>query len=474
MGATHVVNPGGTPIIKNIAVTGDTVQLLPGAYSGLDLQDIDGINIYLKGVCTFANGITLGNTRNSNLDGKTQSGDKYGIRLGTGSNLYYPNKGNNVNNTFSGNWLPAGKVLVFGEGKTVQWNGQDATLLYKNCKWDYVDMSRGGMAYSGTYEGSKSYWNATDLVTISNVVYVGTQVISIYANSMYRLRLHDWNITGTWNGDNDQGILYLQSGNVWMWNIKRNGANFGYLGRVWQVSANNLPYQDTILWNIIDAGSIHYGTLDGRIDPTMLASTAPIPLKGGDIRMYCGTSANKQIAGYVASALVAYGLLDDQGKTWNYYIDNWFAGGMTGDGGQTNNSSLIKVAGPNVNVIRGSHCIDFAPNIAIPANYFKDQVSFVPQPNSPLANQGGVISIPGVDMSVDIYGVLRGAIWDIGAAESSGSGPVTPTTTKSPTLPTTTTTHAPVQSCAKTIVTTMDIYDAAGKLMKETKTTTTL
>ena len=395
--------------------SGDTVTINAGTYPGINVSGLVNITFLpVGGSVTFTSSITLGKTANIIFDGTVVPGQKYGfLYAGTGT-VFNHGGGNNVNNTFKGFGINKTASNIFdGSGNSITYTGTPQTALYYGLTVDTFIFGSITMLYNGTWESPLTYHNVNINSTFSNIIVTNDGTGSgtkVFGNSIYALRAYNWTVTGpTLINNGDLGIFEILSGNSWIFNIFRSGG-WGYIQRLFQVVLGGLLFnQDSYIYNVIDVNTIHYGTVDVRIDTSLLNSKATIPLTGGNFFFLNNDSGDKTDDGtYVTNAVVLGAMVDDQGKMYTATIQNnfaWNAMATTQSGG----SSLLKNNSNGQALIVESNNIDLTPGVPLPSGYLIDKINFIP-----LIGKGTSEAL----VIVDIYGKPRTNPPDIGAVQS--------------------------------------------------------
>jgi hypothetical protein len=400
---------------------GDIVNINAGTYPGINVSGLTGVTFLpVGGTVTFTSSIILGKTENIIFDGSGLAGVKYGFIYGGTGTVFNHGGGNNVNDLFKAFSIAKTVSNIFdGSGNAITYTGTPQTALYYGLTVDTFAFGGPTLLYNGTWESPLTYHNVNIDSLFSNIIVTNDGTGSgtkVFGNSIYALRAYNWTVTGpTLTNNGDLGIFEILSGNSWLANIYRSGG-WGYIQRLFQVVLGGLLFtnQDSYIYNVIDVNTVHYGTVDVRIDTSLLNSKATIPLTGGNFFFLNNDSGDKTDDGtYVTNAVVLGAMVDDQGKMYTATIQNnfaWNAMATTQSGG----SSLLKNNSNGQALIVESNNIDLIPGVPLPSGYLIDKINFVPSVGSLLIGKGTSESI----VIVDIYGKPRTNPPDIGAVQS--------------------------------------------------------
>jgi hypothetical protein len=297
----------------------------------------------------------------------------------TGTGAAFTSLGNCINVSIDSILLDSSLTTLFdGNIKPfVTYNASDSTFLYKNVTASHVKISGKTTLYNGTFEGPKTFHDVNYGMTITDVDRTldsnsENQIVS--GQSIYRFRFARWNLIGNGkvrypNGNTlvDNGVVQINSGNGQGRDCYRNGKQAGYWFRNWGVKLGSDTGQDSRLENCVDVKTSVYGTMDFRIDPGLLQSNAPIPLRGIDAYFINNTSAYKEDInnGYVTCGFVAGQTRDDIGNIFTVHIKNSL--GFGAHVSSMSASSLFKNNSSGVLKIDSSGNIDIPPGKPVPA-----------------------------------------------------------------------------------------------------------
>ena len=267
----------------------------------------------------------------------------------TGTGAAFSSNGNCIGASISNVTLdPSMDYLLEGNNNPfVTYDGQDKNFLYKNLLVDGVIISGKTRVYNGTWEGPKTYHNVCFGLTVNNLTRTydaNSGNLLVFGNSIYKFKANNWTLKGdSQTGLVDNGVIQIQSGNGQLKNFYRRGKQDGYIGRFWGAKIGTDPDQDIYIENCVDAETVVYGTMDIRIDPSLLQSNAAIPISAPNGYFYQNTSANKSDMnnGYVTNAVIVGALKDDLGIVHSISIKNNVAFGAWVSG-MSGNSSLVK------------------------------------------------------------------------------------------------------------------------------------
>lgn len=290
-----------------------------------------------------------------------------GEYVGTGS--VFISNGNAVNDSIM-NLNGGSASQIFGQGTTITYTGIPSTALYYNVYTKNITLTHGTMLYNGTWDGPRTRHNlCIGLYSVGTIIKEdtarGNQVV--WGNSIYQFTADGWNVTGSSKkGLVDNGVIQIESGNGVIKNSYRNGAMDGYWMRILgQAELSGLTgNQDSYIINTVDANTICYGTLDGRVDTSRLIKTGLITSRGGDIYFQNNTSANKSDynvvngkGGYVTNACIVGAMYG-----YTFHIDSCIAfNAQDRSDGMAANSSLVKDNSSGTAIISKHNNIDFPP-----------------------------------------------------------------------------------------------------------------
>ena len=405
------------------AHAGDVVCVKAGTYSGGTFANLSNVTILPAGPITFTGTIGIQNNKGLTIDGTFVPGATYGFNVPNREARVRPRHG--AVREQPGPHDPRREVRRHDDRDRrwkphhVRRHPRDA--LFSNLTIDTVKLSGASSVYSGSWEAASTYHNVVMGMTLTNVVIENDPTVSstkVFGNSLYHLVADRWTITGDTAADNtqtDHGIFQIQSGNVRISNVYRNGG-FGYIARVWNVSLGQ-PW-DSYFTNIVDVNTVEYGTVDVRVEPgQMKNASASLPLFGNGVHIFNVTAGNKKTRiingkpGYW-SPMAIVGAMNDGNHIYDVEIRNCFA---FNNDEQDHKGSLYRNYSPN-----DTH-LSLSNNVAVegplPSGYLADQTKFTPLATGPLADKGVVIA----QTANDVYGKSRGATYDIGAVEALSS-----------------------------------------------------
>lgn len=420
---------------------GDTVVIKHGTYSGGTISNLIGITIMPEtpGVAfngTFhigknkkvtIDGTTLAAAEDDNsalLDDKKAKGDKkpeivYGYTFsGLNHEHAFVPTGNNTDLTIKGIWFKDISAMD-GSGDLMTYDGKPETTLFYNLTLDTVKFTGHADIYDGTWAPPKSYKNVNIGMVLKNVIFIndGTQEnTKFFGNSIYKMTADHWIIIGPTINLHDVGILVVM-GNGTFKNIYRNGG-WGYVLRIWNISLGETA--DSYFYNVIDVNSTRYGTLDSRVDSSLLNEKGPIPVLGGNMHVFNVTSGNKYDVTneYISPLLVVGAMTGNDGHVYTTEMRNCFCFHPIGHILQNNSGTPPVAVDVSNNIeIPGSRSNAGYKGGALPDGYVSDMIKFCPSSGSKLIGAG--MAIPQV--TTDIYGNPRTDSNDIGAVQYTDS-----------------------------------------------------
>ena len=409
---TVVIGTGSGNISEtsmNGLIAGDILAIKPGTYSGATFSNLSGVSIINNGgLVTFTGGISISNLTNVTISGKGLAGLTYGF-LFKNANTPFAIRGkcsglriyNVDNNATKGDFIDA-------SGYVTTYNGTVASkLLYKTAIANIRLTGSGGLLM-GAFAATTSFQNVIDSIAVFNIIISNTITNGnqILGNSIYHLYAHDWTVTGqTPNGATDVGIIQI-CGNARVHSINRNGG-YGYIMRIWNVGLDGVS--DSYLYNCIDLNSWMYGTIDTRVDPTMLTGgTKPPFATGGNIHILNNTTGNKT---------------ESNGYTTVLAIIGNFTGYKCEVRNNVSFNNHIYQSNPIFQLNNTSPLTDTSNNLAFTTaeigSVLVDDVNCYLKSGSPAINKGCAEAF----IIADIGGVSRpqGGIIDIGAREYNGT-----------------------------------------------------
>lgn len=408
---------------------GDTLLITKGTYSGGTFSNLHDITIVPEDkAVTFTGPIIIGHDNkvtfdglspdkpvNPNIDPGSESKSLYGFTFSGFDGTAFVPSGNNQNVTIQGALFSNIKCVIEGaapteNGKPLTYNGHPDTALFYKLTLDTIKITGKTALYNGTWDPPASYHNVNIGMTLRNGIYVndGTQVNNkFFGNSIYKMLVENWRITGPTINKFDCGIFVVY-GNATLRNIYRNGG-WGYLLRIWNVGLGEPG--ESYVYNCIDVNSTHYGTIDCRVDPANLAPHGSIPVLGGNMHIYNVTSGDKgDVTHDYITNLLVLGEMTDGKKVFNVEIKNCIA--FNAFPGK--NGSLIQY---NCDQKKSTVDVTQSNNIDItgplPDGYFVDKEKFYPAKDGPLVGKGVVLPM----VKTDLYGNPRGDTNDIGAVQ---------------------------------------------------------
>jgi hypothetical protein len=357
-----------------------TVIHLKGTMPGWNLTGKSGIDYVMDSGVNLTSPIYFGNTSNITFEGPGWM--KYS---GTGT-MFNTNGGNNVNIRISNIDGGTASNIFDVSGNYITYTGTPQTCAYFNLSVDSFRLSPNTMLYSGTWEAPTTYHNVSIGIFFNHGVCLnnGTNSnVKIFGQSIYSLILQNTSITGgNTSNVHDEGIVFIQ-GNAKILNCYRNGGRL-YVERIIQVEIGGDPFdQRSQIINTVDVNSTNYGTVDVRIDTSLLRSNAAIPLTAKlGFDFINNTSGNKKdlYGTYVTSAVVMGNMIDDLGKKDSVQIRKNLAYNANVTNG-TNGSSLVKNnAQPGTYIMDSSNNIDILPGVACPVGWLDS--NYYPIPGS--------------------------------------------------------------------------------------------
>jgi len=415
---------------------GDTVIIKQGTYSGGTISNLTGITILPEapGV-TFNGSIHIGKNNKVTIDGTAPvssedgtapqddnakdakpQGPVYGYTFaGFDREHAFVPTWNNTDLTIKGIWFK-GVSAVDGSGGLMTYDGKSETTLFYNLTLDTVKLTGRATIYDGTWEPPHTYKNVNIGMTMKNIIFINDctqENTKFFGNSIYKMVADHWIIIGPTINLHDVGIIVLM-GNGTFKNIYRNGG-WGYIARIWNVSLNEVA--DSYFYNVIDVNSTRYGTIDTRVDPTLLAEKASIPVLGGNMHIFNVTSGNKYDVTneYITPLLMLGSMVGNDGHQYTTEIKNCISfhpiGSLIQNNSQGTPKATLSVSN-NMEVPGGAPHTNYKGG-ALPDGYFIDPIKFYPTRGGKLIGAG--VSVPQV--TTDIYGNPRTDTNDVGAVQ---------------------------------------------------------
>jgi len=413
--------------------SGDTVIIKTGSYGGtLKFKNLTGITIVPQtGGVTFTAGVTLGGNINLTFDGTVLSGVTYGYTFtGTTSAAFLASTSTfgDQNITIKGVLASDVGAVASAAGNILTYTGTPATAAFYNLTLDTIKTTGHSVIFNGSWEAPTTYHTIMIGLTMKNIICISdstTPAMRVFGNSNYNMLADNIVFSGpSVNFGGDEGAFHGDCGGV-IRNIVRTGGSWGYCARIWSISLGTST--PSYFYNVIDYGSVDDGTMDNRIDPTLLALTAAIPICGNDMSLYNVTCGDKtDLGGGYITPLLVLGLMSDGASPtphiYTAHLKNCFAFNNK----ETNNtSSLLQNNSGNVNALDKSNNVDLHELVPLPPGYLVDLVSFYPCSGSPLLGAGTVLS----QTATDIYGRSRGSSYDAGAVQHDNVAPTVAITT---------------------------------------------
>jgi hypothetical protein len=290
-----------------------------------------------------------------------------GWYIGTGDAFKSP--GGALSDSVMNLWSNTADAIFDGSGNIITYNGTPQSALYYGLYTKNIHISGKTMLFSGTWEPARTLHNV--VVGLNSV---GTVVVNdtansgnekIWGNNLYQVIADGWNITGSTKPNLvDNGVIQIEEGNGVFKNGYRNGKMAGYIMRILGqakligISGN----QDSYVQNTVDANTIRYGTIDGRVDTSRLI---PGYTTGGDIYFVHNNSCNKADIWYTTnfgSSYVTNACVVGAMYGFTFHIDSCIAFGaqFRADGMQAG-SSLVKDNSSGSGKIVMHSDIDYVP-----------------------------------------------------------------------------------------------------------------
>ncbi|MDR3713469.1 MAG: choice-of-anchor Q domain-containing protein [Puia sp.] len=394
---------------------GDTLTIREGTYMlGGEFRDLVGITLLNdRGIVNFGAGLRIGSLREVVFSGAGVPGLRYGLHFsrlaGNAFTVEAPCVGLKMLNceydSVQGTILDVSKYFI-------TYNGNDSTLALFRTVLANQHLIRSGNFLVGSFDLIGTFHNVIDSIAFYNIIIDTTLTdgTEVSGTSIYRMSAHDWVIRGgTPNGTRDVGVFFTH-GNGSVYNIYRSGG-WGYLWRLWNVGLNGRA--ESYLYNCIDLGTVNYGTIDTRIDPsdTTTGSVKPF-LRGGSMHVLNNTAGNKKDkVGYVSVLVVAGDFFPQNG----YRLEVRNNLGFNNVARYSTGILQINTANPVTDTSNNLYVAD-----AIASGILSDTVNCFVRNGSAVIDKG----VPVMPVRTDIGGVSRPQFknYDIGAREFKGHG----------------------------------------------------
>lgn len=262
-------------------VSGDTLTIVPGTYSGGSINNLNGVNIIMAGKVVLTGTITMAGLVNINFDW---------VVCNSNHQDNFVVKGHCEGIVFAKGGRTGSGIFWNASGTGLKYTGQSTTALFNCAILNFLDDSSGSLFQGDWGSDASTLLNVVDGIEIGNYTCTNpTTNILARGGGVYRYNYHDWKLpfnpqTGLNSGDN--GIIF-HTGNGNVKNIKRYGG-WGWTVRQFGASLGT-KILDSVIENIIDITGTGYGTIDVRNDPAY----ANGGVVGTNYFIYNNTNGNK-------------------------------------------------------------------------------------------------------------------------------------------------------------------------------------
>jgi hypothetical protein len=392
---------------------GDTCAIVAGTYTFGDFENLDSI-VFVPNTTTVTFGGTISiawaNDSLCQFLGNTIHGTTYGFVF-SGSSTGFQFSGHTYGlRMWNVDFENISGTCFDLSSTTIRYDGvNDYTLMLRNSTFGNLKVNNCGQLMQGTFASIDSCFNMADSIQFINPIINSLQGMG-YAVSYigcFRLLVDGAVITGNMPGAfGDVGYFFIV-GNYVLRNIRRNGG-FGYISRLVTASLHNTPI-NSYIYNVIDANSFHYGTVDVRSGTSFGGETyyGIKGLTGGDLYCLNVTSGFKQDTTSGGAYTTVMGIVGNM-SPYQFHLMNGFS----------YNTHQIQ-SGHNMLQVNTADPIDTANNIYWPTANQNLQDSIITW--MPLANPLLPLNSGGTNESAlyttDINGVAWNGVYGRGAVK---------------------------------------------------------
>lgn len=303
---------------------GDTAAVIAGSYSSVDFSNLIGIIVVQNTtVVHWTGNINLSHDSLLQILGNTVPGTTYGFVCTTAGSAFLWSGTTYGLRMWNVDFQGVDVCFDLSSTVTRYDTVHDNSMLLRNSTFGNIRANNCGQLMQGTFASIDSVINVADSNTFINLSMDAIQGMG-YAISYvgcFRLFVNGATFSGDMPGAHgDVGYVFIV-GNYRLKNIERTGG-FGYISRIVTASLHSTPLT-SYMYNIIDYGSYHYGTVDVRCGNSFggEAYLGQKSLTGGDIDISNITAGFKQDTSldYTTATLVVGNMLG-----WQAHMHNVF------------------------------------------------------------------------------------------------------------------------------------------------------